>query len=146
MEKKLTEEDAREGLRNHIQIKAKEARQKYGESIGFSEVCQMLADPEVVRFPTVIAYGAEKLEPGEFAWPEPRSESAHDGYVLHVHPSFEGDTEALPILVSYHFASINYGEIAGSEDAELFGASLLGMDVEDYYQALCRYADTLGAS
>jgi hypothetical protein len=36
---------------------------------------------------------------------------------------------------------VNYGEIVSHEEAELFGATLLGMDVEEYYRALCDLAD-----
>ena len=43
---------------------------------------------------------------------------------------------AVPLLVAYHLVRVNYGEIAGPEAAEVFGATLCGMDVDDYYAAL----------
>ena len=41
---------------------------------------------------------------------------------------------------------INYGDIATHEEAELFGATLLGLDQEHYYATLCKLADSLPAA
>ncbi len=48
------------------------------------------------------------------------------------------------LLIAYHIPVINYGTIVEALDAELFGATLLGLEVEAYYQALCELADALG--
>jgi hypothetical protein len=38
---------------------------------------------------------------------------------------------------------INYGSIVEAEHAELYGATLLGLEVDTYYQALCELADAM---
>jgi hypothetical protein len=38
---------------------------------------------------------------------------------------------------------INYGSIVETPEAELYGATLLGLEVEAYYQALCELADAM---
>ncbi len=45
------------------------------------------------------------------------------------------------MLIAYHLVVPNYGDIAGADEAELFGATLLGLEVHDYYQALCAASD-----
>ncbi|MBZ0172895.1 MAG: hypothetical protein K8E66_10975, partial [Phycisphaerales bacterium] len=86
---------------------------------------------------------SEPLEPGEFAWPQPLGDKPSDGYCLFIHPHFERRPQAWPLLISYHVPSVNYGEIVTAEEAELFAATLLGMDVETYYNALCTLADEI---
>ncbi len=145
MANQLPEQDAREALRNHLIVKARETREKYGEEIGYEQIVQMLADVTVVRFPTVLSFDDTPLRAGEFGWAKPRTQNTQDGFVLHIHPHFEGRSLDLPLLVAYHLVTINYGELAGAEEAELFGASLLGLEVEDYYDRLCQLADELSA-
>ena len=65
-----------------------------------------------------------------------------DSYVIAVHETFNGNDEVLPPIIAYHLATVNYGEhVTELEEAELFGASLLGMDVDAYYERICKIAD-----
>jgi hypothetical protein len=137
-----TEEDGKLALREHAKLRAMEARHKYGE-IGAEEILKILSDPAVVRFPTILRFDAEPLDPGEFAFPAPLGERPDEGFCLFVHPFFQDKPEALPFLISYHLVRINYGDVATYEDAEAFGATLLGMDTETYYQRVCTFADAL---
>lgn len=143
MKRRLTEEDGRQALRNHIIEKAGAARVKYGFYIDYETICRMLDDPDVVRYPVGIRFDASLLEPGEFAYAQQLGESPSAGYCLFIHPYFENQQENLPLLIAYHIVDINYGEIATSAEAELFGATLLGLDVDAYYQALCELADSM---
>jgi hypothetical protein len=145
MERKLTEHDGRQALHDHVVAKALYARDKYGAPIDYAAVCAMLDDREIVRFPTGLRFDADGLEPGEFAHAQPLGEHPAGGYCLFVHPYFEQRLDALPLLIAYHIVTVNYGDIATAGEAELFGATLLGMDVEAYYEAVCRLADELGA-
>ena len=107
---------------------------------------RVLADPDIVRFPVQLAFGTTELLPGEFAWPKPRGASPAEGYDLVLHPAFRDREDALPFLIAYHVVAINYLDVATHEEAELFGAALLGMDVDAYYSEVCRLADeALGA-
>jgi hypothetical protein len=63
---------------------------------------------------------------------------------MHVHPYFATQPERVPHLVLYHLVAVNYGEFASAEDAEVFGASALGLSQDEYYRALCQMADEIG--
>jgi len=143
--KSLHEEKGRSSLRDHIVEKAMAARLKYGLYIDADAITKMLDDPQVVRYPTGLRFDAEPLLPGEFAQALPLGEQPCDGFCVFVHPWFEKQQEIWPLLVAYHLVRINYGEITGPEEAELFGATLLGLDPDIYYKALCELADSLPA-
>ena len=139
----LTEEDGYRALRDHVRKMARFARAKHGPAIDAAALLRMLADPEVMRFPVRIEYSAEPLMPGEFAYAQASPSGPKDGFTLFVHPAFEERPEVLPHLVAYHVPAINYLDVATRVEAELFGATLLGLDVDDYYARLCVLADEL---
>jgi len=45
--------------------------------------------------------------------------------------------------VLYQLVVVNYGEFASADDAEIFGAAVLGLSKEDYYQGVCELADQI---
>ena len=139
----LTEEDGYQALRDHVVTKALLARERHGPEIDEGALLRVLLDPEIVRFPTVVRFDSGALHPGEFAWPEPRGENPRDGFVLVVHRRFENRPADLPLLLAYHVVAINYLDIATHVEAELFGATLLGMEVDEYYERVCALADEL---
>lgn len=143
---RLTEEAGCEALHGHLVDKALAARAKYGPKIDHNAILAILADREVVRYPTCLRYDAAPLQTGEFAFAQPIGKQAADGYFLCVHPHFRDRPDALPLLVAYHLVSINYGPIATHEEAELFGATLLGMEVDAYYEKLCNLVDGMSAA
>lgn len=142
MAKKLTEHDARNALHDHLVDKATAARTRHGPRFDDDAIRRLLADPEVLRYPTGVRFDTLGLEPGEFAAAVPLGDHPSRGYCILVHPRYEHDP-ILPLLIAYHIPPINYGDIAGPEDCEQFGATLMGMSVDDYYQALCDVADAL---
>jgi hypothetical protein len=145
MERLPTGEDGLKALRDHVVERAAHARLKYGLYIDHEAVVRMLDDREVVRYPTGLRFDAHGLEPGEFAAPMAIGADPERGFCLLVHPWFEQQREIWPLLIAYHIPSINYGEIVTHVEAELFGATLLGIDVDAYYQALCELADSMPA-
>jgi len=138
-----TPEEGQAALQAHCRFRAAEAREKYGGTIGFEEIKRILEDRAVVRYPTTLCFDARPLQPGEFAHAEPVNQFPANGFVLFVHPFFEERPEVLPALIAYHIPRINYGEIATHEEAEIFGAELLGMEIDAYYEGLCRLADSI---
>lgn len=142
MEQKLTAEDARIALRDHVVGRAREARRRYG-AVDWATMQRILTDSAVVRYPTEVRFDARPLEPGEFACAQPLGDTPAEGFRLFVHPAFAGRDDVLPALVAYHLVRVNYGEIATHEEAELFGATLLDLDREDYYRTLCALADSV---
>jgi hypothetical protein len=140
---KLTEEDGYEALRAHVVERALAARSRYGPDLDAGAILRLLQDPEVVRFPTELVFASSALLPGEFACPLPKGEHPKDGFTLAVHEHFANRPEALPYLVAYHIPSINYLDVVTNREAELFGAALLGLEVDEYYRRVCALADQL---
>jgi hypothetical protein len=138
-----TVEDGQQALRDHVREKAMAARLKYGLYIDAETILDMLDDREVVRYPTGVRFDAAPLQPGEFAVAEPLGARPEHGYALFIHPWFQEQPEVWPLLIAYHVVDINYGEIATAAEAELYGATLLGLEIEAYYEALCELADSI---
>lgn len=139
----LTEANGYEALQGHVCDKALAARAKYGPNIDWPTMLRILNDAEFVRFPTGVRFDDEALLNGEFAYAAALGKRPSDGFCLFVHPCFEGRDDVLPLLVAYHVPAINYLDIATSRESELFGATLLGLRVEDYYERLCDLADSM---
>lgn len=139
-----TAEEAQQSLRDHVVAKATEARLRRGGLIDRAVMFELLKDRSVVRYPLGVRFDAEPLQDGEFACLEALGEHPSHGFCLYVHPMFESDDELLPLLIAYYIPSVNYGDVASHVEAELFGATLLGLDVEEYYRILCWAADTVG--
>jgi hypothetical protein len=140
-----TEADGKRALRDHVLERAHIARTKYGPTIDVEAIMRLLDDRTVVRYPVGIRFDATGLRIGEFAYAEPLAEDPKQGFCLFVHPAFEARREILPLLIAYHIPPVNYGDIAEPEDCEAFGAALLGLSVESYYQRLCELADSIGS-
>lgn len=140
----ITPESAREAFLEHVRRKAVEARERHGPTLDGPAVRAILADESIMRYPTTLAFDAAPLQPGEFGFPRALGFHPSDGYALFLHPRFEAREETWAPLVAYHVPSINYGPIADAEAAELYGAALLGMEMDDYYELVCRLVDELG--
>ncbi|MHC4446278.1 MAG: hypothetical protein ACYSXF_00540 [Planctomycetota bacterium] len=139
-------EQAKRAFHEHLVDKAMAARLKYGLYIDAAAILQMLKDPEVVRYPTTVLFDASPLQPHEFAYSQPLGFHASDGYALCIHPFFKPQREILPLLIAYHIPTINYGGIVEADDAELYGTTLLGLEADTYYQALCELTDAMIAA
>ena len=131
----------------HAVEKALEARAVYADGavgLGMEALEVLLNDRKFVRHPVRLAFDATELESGEFAFPKPVAPNdPSEGFVMYIHPAFEGRHDVVPLLVAYQIVCINYGEIVDHEAAEAFGAALCGMEVDAYYQTLCQLTDSL---
>jgi len=144
MEQKLTVDDAKRSLNSHAAEKGLQLREKYGPRIGWKELCAILDDRSLVRYPCAILFDSSGLLQGEFAHPFPNTDKPEDGFKICVHTVFMTQLDQVPLLVLYQIVLVNYGEFAAPEDAETFGAAALAMEQEEYYQRLCELADQLG--
>ena len=143
MATKLTVDDARQSLNAHVAAKGAEIRKKYGPIIGWQELLRLLEDRTCVRYPCEIVFDAAPLEAGEFAHPVPKGDRPEDGFTMVVHPFFMAQLPHVPCLVLYQLVLVNYGEFASPDDAEVFGASALGLTRDEYYATLCALADQI---
>ena len=146
MPKQLTIEDARQSLAGHVAAKGEEIRAKYGPQIGWNELRLILEDRTFVRYPCSIAFDAGPLMDGEFAHPMPKGQQPEDGFTICVHPYYATQLQRVPFLVLYQLVLVNYGEFASADDAEIFGASVLGLSKDEYYKSLCALADEIAPS
>lgn len=138
--------DARQSLNAHVIAKGAEIREKYGPVIGWDELQRLLQDRACVRYPCDLVFDATPLEPGECAHPVAKGDQPEDGFAMYVHPFFLAELPQVPALVLYQLVTVNYGVFASADDAEAFGASVLGLTKDEYYRRLCELADRLGGS
>lgn len=144
MAKQLTAADARQSLTDHVESKGLEIFGKYGPVLGWAELQRLLEDRAYVRYPVEIAFDASPLQLGEFAHPVQKGESPEDGFTMYVHPMFMLDLPKVPHLVLYQLVAVNYGDFAGADEAETFGAAALGLTRDEYYNALCEFSNQVG--
>lgn len=135
-------EEAQQSLRDHVVGKAIKAREACGGRVDRPAMLRLLEDRTIVRYPVGIRFDAQPLQPGEFACLEALGELPGDGYCLFIHPMFEPVDDLLPLLIAYYIPTVNYGDVASHIEAEMFGAALTGLDVEEYYKILCSVADS----
>lgn len=136
----ITPGTALEALRGHLRRKALEALARHGVPRGRPAIERILADRAAVRHPLEIAFGADGLGPGEFAWLEPSGPRPADGFRLHVHPLLAAADELLPAAVAYYIPSVNYGAVVGPAEAETYGAALCAIEPDRYHATLCEIA------
>jgi len=145
MATQLTAADAKQSLNAHVAAKGAEIFAKYGPQIGWAELQSILKDRSCVRYPCELVFDSSRLNPGEFAFPEPKGEMPEEGFTLYVHPVYMTQLSMVPYLTLYQLVTVNYGEFASADDAETFASKALGLPLEDYYQTLCGLADELGS-
>lgn len=139
----LTADDARQSMQAHLTDKGTQLHQTYGPQIGWRELNGLLNDSRFVRYPCEIVFDASQLQEGEAAHVVSKGEKPEAGFRVLVHPYYATQLNRVPLLVLYQLVVVNYGEFASPDDAEVFGASALGIPREDYYRALCSLVDEI---
>ena len=127
----------------HATEKAAEIRSRYGPEIDYPAVLRMLEDRRCIRYPVEIRFVVDGIEPGMFGKTDPASKDPADGYVISLHRSFENRSDLLPALILYQSVLVNYGDLATAIDAELFGAGILGLDRDAFYEQIVAVTDAL---
>ena len=157
MEEPATQQELRESMNLHLRQKAQEIIDKYGSAITLSVLQDILQDRKFVRYPVNIIFDSTRIEAGLFIKTEMTvSDQGHQAdedseyvkpversYDFIVHEYFEGQPDKLLPLILYHLPTVNYGDIATYEDAEVFASALMKMEQDDYYQLVCDLADAI---
>ena len=157
MEETATQQELRESMNLHLRQKAQEIIDKYGSAITFSVLQDILQDRKFVRYPVNIIYDSARIEAGLFIKTEMMlSDQGHQtdedseyvkpierSYDFIVHEYFEGQPDKLLPLILYHLPTVNYGDIATYEDAEVFASALMQMEQDNYYQLVCDLTDAI---
>lgn len=134
-----------DSLREHIAAQAVVAHHKYGP-LTFDKLDALLQDPECVRHPTRLVYEFGEMALHQFAQPDTDWRNTElDGRVLYLRPMLRDRPELVVLAVAYMIPLINYGPIINDEHCLGYGAALLGLLEEEYYDAICRLADFVGA-
>ena len=127
----------------HAMEKADEIRKRYGSSIDYSTVLQILNDRRSIRYPVKVQFVSDGIEVGLFAKTEPVSNNPDEGYIISLHKHFEDQPDILPALILYQTVLVNYGDLATAIDAEFFGSGILGIDRNSYYKQIVELTDKL---
>jgi hypothetical protein len=119
-------------------------RQRYGPRLHWPQLLLLLEDRACVRFPCEVRFDAEPLLPGEFAHVVPRGLDNAEGFVIYLHPFYTLELDQAVYLVLPQLVRVNYGLQASPEDAENFGALVMGVPRADYFHTLCQLSGQLG--
>jgi hypothetical protein len=139
------EQLGQESLREHLLAQALVAHRKHAP-VTFEKLEALLQDPECLRHPTRLAFEFGEMAMHQFGQPDvDHRNPAQDGRVLYLRPRLRERPDLIPLAVAYMIPVINYGEVISDAHCLLYGATLLGLTEEDYYQQLCALADWSGA-
>jgi len=131
-------------LRKHIAAQAVVAHQKYAP-LTFARLDAFLSDPECVRYPTRLVFEVGEMAAHQFAQPGPDPlKSEPDARVLYLRPALRDRPDLALLAVAYMIPAINYGDLVTDDHCVGYGATLLGMTDDGFYEAVCRMADCVG--
>lgn len=134
-------DEVRKLLWAHADASAERILAQIGGTLCLDNLQQFLEGETGLRYPATVAFDATPLEPHQFAEPVFHDQDGERRCCIHVHPRYEAQPNALPFLVAYMAAVINYGDAADADLCEHLGAMLVGDTRQAYYERLCRLAD-----
>ncbi len=139
------EQLGKESLKQHLSAQAVAAHQKYGP-LTAKNLDAFLQDKECVRHPVRLVFELGEMALHQFAQPDVdwRNEE-EDGRVLYVRPVLQDRPDLLPLAVAYMIPVLNYGDIITDAHCLAYGATLMGLMEEEFYQQVCAMADWVGA-
>jgi len=139
------EQLGQQSLREHLLAQAGVAHQKHAP-LTAEKLERLLQDPDCLRHPVRLVFEFGEMAMHQFAQPDiDWRNTEQDGRVLYLRPLLREHPGLLPLAVAYMIPLINYDEIISDEHCLLYGATLLGITEDEFYKALCRLADVVGA-
>ena len=134
-----------QSLREHLMAQAVVARHKHGP-LTVDRLDALLHDPDCLRHPVRLIFEFGEMAMHQFAQPDIDWRNIEqNGRVLYVRPLLREAPDLLPLAVAYMIPLINYGDIITDEHCLRYGAALLGKMEGEFYDAICRLADFVGA-
>jgi len=134
---------AEDGLATRLREQAAHAHATY-HGLRPSNLGTFLADSEFVRYPTRLVLEFGEMGAHQFAHPEPDIRNP-GGVMLYLRPILGKRPDYLVRAVSYMIPVINFGKIITDDHCLIYGAALMGLSVDAYYDAVCELADFAGA-
>jgi hypothetical protein len=134
-----------DSLRDHIVAQAIVAHHKHGP-LTFAGLDALLTDLECLRHPTRLVFEFGEMASHQFAEPAvDQRDREQDGRVLYLRPLLRGHPDLVVLAVAYMIPVINYGDVVTDEHCLRYGATVLGMMEEEFYEAICQMAELVGA-
>ena len=128
-------------LWTHADATAERVLKVLGAPLSSNNLTQFLESESCLRYLTKLCFSEDGLDEGQFAQPVFYTEGETQRCMLNIHPRYKDYREALPYLVAYMAAVINYGDAADSDLCEHLGAMLVKQEREVFYQQICTLAD-----
>lgn len=125
----------------HADATAERVLEQLGGTLCLENLDLFLESETCLRYPAALRFDAGPLDPHQFAEPVFHEVAGERRCCIHVHPRYEAHPNAVPYLVAYVAAVINYGDAADADLCEHLGAMLVGDTRDAYYQRICRLAD-----
>lgn len=134
-----------DSLRDHVFEQAVFAHRKHGP-VAHDNLEALLRDPDCVRYPTRLVYEYGEMAPHQFAEPDldPRDPQGH-GRVIYLRPVLRRRPDWVVLAVAYILPAVNYGSVVTDDHCLLYGATLLGLTVDEFYTRICALADWVGS-
>lgn len=134
-------ESLEDSLRAHAVEAAARCRAKMGGPLSTETLALYLHDRACSRYPLVLVFDDTDLEEHQFAQPFFFGDEHERTCTLRIHPRFQDRPEEVPYLVAYIAAAISYGELASARLCEQYGAALVGMEEQEFYELICKIVD-----
>ena len=134
-----------DSLLNHLRHQATEARARHG-GLRPGNLDTFLNDRDCVRYPTRLVLEFGDMSPHQFAQPDRDYRNNHpEARVLYLRPILGRRPDLIALAVSYMLPLLNFGSVVSDEHCLEYGATLMGLDVNSYYDRICELADFVGA-
>ena len=130
-------------LRDHAERAVERAKDKMGGVLTEGTLPVFLMDGDCLRCPTTLTYSDDGLAENQFAEPVFQGSEEQLTCTLQIATRFEPHPQYLPLFVAYMAPVINYGQLADLALCEHYGASLLGLETDEYYKQLCDAFDSV---
>jgi len=139
------EQLGQQSLREHLLAQGVVAHEKHSP-LSADKLYALLHDPDCLRYPVRLVYEFGEMAMHQFAQPDVDWRNREqDGRLLYLRPILNDRPDLVVLAVAYMIPLINYGDIITDEHCVAYGATLLGMMENEFYQAICGLADFAGA-
>ena len=118
--------------------------EKYGAAPNYEQILKLIEDRDHIPCRIILSYNDDPLQPGEFGFMLALKDGdPSEGFMLYIHPALRGREEEVVPLIAYQLVVIYAPNEVNHSHAERFGAKLMGMDEQTYYDKVCAIADSI---
>ena len=131
-------------VQQKIDAAAQAVVEKYGTAPSYDAMLRAIEDRDIIPCRIILSYNDEPLQPGEFGFMmNLKDGDPSEGFLLYLHPALRDGGDDVVALIAYQLVvAFGPNEVIHS-DAERFGATIMGMDEQAYYEKVCELADAI---